>query len=533
MQYKIIVDKQSRTNPSNERKEYVIDIEELRVKGDVYDSLIITKNEDYVMRRLELTKYKKLKVLEEPIKQPLQDLNIELFEGDNYIYLIDMVGNKFYAEYLIKSDFTDMYVTKSEMNSEISQTAEKIELSVNKKLTDYSTIQETQSLISQTADEIKTLVTASIGSTNLLLNSDFSNSFENWEVTDKVSATIASINDKTWLKILNSEASLGSYAVLLKQIVKPFKPKLNYTFSGKAKLLYADELIDAYIDVRLEFYDTNDNFISLQSEKINIANNKNEQTVSATFETPNNDNISYAKLSLLITANHADLLLTNLQLEIGSVVTDWNIAQTDYYSQITQKVNQITIEVGKKVGNDEIISKINQSAEAVGIEASKIELSALDVLNLLAGNTINLSSKNIQISSNNFKVDEKGKVICSDMTISGGKITLKDTGDKDEHDVVLEIQQNEKSCVYGSWGTEIICNNGHVILSPESMSVKHNGIEFLFEEYEGKPILNILNNNTGVHPLIMQDDIVQIKNPTGETTFQITPNGVYVNGRKI
>ena len=44
MQYKIIVDKQPRTNPSSDKRQYVIDIEELRYLGDIYDSLIITKD---------------------------------------------------------------------------------------------------------------------------------------------------------------------------------------------------------------------------------------------------------------------------------------------------------------------------------------------------------------------------------------------------------------------------------------------------------------------------------------------------------
>lgn len=134
MKYKIIVDKQSRTNPSANKKEYIIDIEELRFKGDIYDSLIITKNEDYVMRRLELTDFYVLKELETPIKEPLENINIELFEGDNYIYLIDMVGNKFYAEYLVKNDFTDIYTTKSEFKTGIEQTSQKIEIMASAKL---------------------------------------------------------------------------------------------------------------------------------------------------------------------------------------------------------------------------------------------------------------------------------------------------------------------------------------------------------------------------------------------------------------
>lgn len=134
MRYRIIVDKQPRTNATSELRLYDIDIEELRFKGDICDTLVITKDEDYVIRRLSLNEYNVLSVLPEPVKEPLQDINIELFEGDNYIYLMDMTGNKFYAEYLVKNDFTDMYVTVNQMNSLVEQTAEKINISVEKKL---------------------------------------------------------------------------------------------------------------------------------------------------------------------------------------------------------------------------------------------------------------------------------------------------------------------------------------------------------------------------------------------------------------
>lgn len=95
-------------------------------------------------------------------------------------------------------------------------------------------------------------------------------------------------------------------------------------------------------------------------------------------------------------------------------------------AELKVKNDEISSEVKKKVGEDEVISKINQSAEAVGIDANKIHLSALDILNLLAGNTINLSSKNITISSDNFNVDKDGNI-----TIGGSEdspaLVSKDT----------------------------------------------------------------------------------------------------------
>lgn len=96
-------------------------------------------------------------------------------------------------------------------------------------------------------------------------------------------------------------------------------------------------------------------------------------------------------------------LSVDKKLENYSTTTEMN-------SAITQTAESINSEVRKKVGNDEIISKINQSAEAVGINANKIELTANDVLNLLAGNEINLSSKTISIKSNVLNITSDGAI---------------------------------------------------------------------------------------------------------------------------
>ena len=67
-----------------------------------------------------------------------------------------------------------------------------------------------------------------------------------------------------------------------------------------------------------------------------------------------------------------------------------------------------------------LINLVKQS----GINANKIELSANDILNLLAGNEINLGSKSITIKSNNFSVDANGNATMSNVTIKSGKIKL-------------------------------------------------------------------------------------------------------------
>ena len=126
MQYKIIVDKQPRTNPSSDKRQYTIDIEELRYLGDIYDSLIITKDADYVIRKLSLSEYGVLSVLSKEVIEPIDNVNIELFEGDNYIYLADMTGNYIYAEYLLKNEWEPSKIEYKIKDNRFREKADKV-----------------------------------------------------------------------------------------------------------------------------------------------------------------------------------------------------------------------------------------------------------------------------------------------------------------------------------------------------------------------------------------------------------------------
>ena len=129
----------------------------------------------YVTRRLSLSEYGVLSVLDEPVIEELEDIDIKLFEGDNYIYLMDMQGNKFYAEYLVKNDFTDLYVTTNQMNSSIKQTAEEITSSVSQIYATKETTNELSTRIKQTAKSIELTATdngTSAGITIRLKNED-------------------------------------------------------------------------------------------------------------------------------------------------------------------------------------------------------------------------------------------------------------------------------------------------------------------------------------------------------------------------
>lgn len=135
--------------------------------------------------------------------------------------------------------------------------------------------------------------------------------------------------------------------------------------------------IDLSVNQKLTNYSTTNEMNS----SINIKANEITNTVSETYETKNNANTNYSSLN--------------------------------------QRANSIESTVSQKVGNNEVISKINQSAEAVTILANKISL---------AGKTINLTSDNTVIKSNNFNVDKYGNVTITDNTGTTGSLKIESPG---------------------------------------------------------------------------------------------------------
>lgn len=102
---------------------------------------------------------------------------------------------------------------------------------------------------------------------------------------------------------------------------------------------------------------------------------------------------------------------------IQDVIEEQN-EQVEKMSKLTQTVDSFSSEISNKVGEDEIISKINQSAEAIQINANKVSLE---------GKEIDLTGDNVTITSNNFSVDEEGNIVCKNALITGGEINVTKT----------------------------------------------------------------------------------------------------------
>ncbi len=296
---------------TNKYIDYELPTDLLYCDAENYDEFILDYDAQscVVNKRVAYAEDGTTYLLEKPRTIEYEYPRIELEDGDYTVELLGYSNAYLFVRLMTQNIYTTQFATKAEVNSEISQTAQEIGLSVDKRLENYSTTTQMNAAINIKANEI---------------TSNVSEKLENYDTSSEVSS-----------KIQQSANSITS-------------------------------------------------------------------AVSSTYETKTNANSKYATKNELTTAK----------------------------TEIKQTTDSISSTVSKKVGNDEIISKINQSAETVGIDANKIELSANDILNLLAGNTINLSSKNIVIASNNFNVDKNGTIECSnatmkDVKIEGGQILLE------------------------------------------------------------------------------------------------------------
>lgn len=136
---------------------------------------------------------------------------------------------------------------------------------------------------------------------------------------------------------------------------------------------------------------------------------------------------------------------------IKSDLTDVFATKVEVQSSITQTADQINLEVRKKVDANEIISRINQSAEEVAISANKISMS---------GKTLNLAD-NMEIVSNNFKVDSKGNMTANNGNFIGGKVRL--TGGNNNTDMFRVESNQDNSFTYEQpGGAGYVGTNGRI-----------------------------------------------------------------------
>lgn len=144
-----------------------------------------------------------------PVTTLLGQLHFKLIEGNNTFTILNYIA-QIEVKYAIKSDYTDIFATRVEMDSTVNQTAQEIDLSVNKKLEDYTTLEETEgyvtelnSTISVTAEEINSEVSKKVGNNEII--SKINQSAEQIQINANKISLARKTNKFNWRKYNNNK----------------------------------------------------------------------------------------------------------------------------------------------------------------------------------------------------------------------------------------------------------------------------------------------------------------------------------------
>lgn len=289
--------------------------------------------------------------------------HIELTDGDYTVQLIQYNSGYIFARMMTKNYYTDQFATRAELNSEISQTVDNINLSVNQKLTNYSTTTEMNSAIDLKANQITSSVS------------------ENYATKSELNSSTSSLNSK-----IDQTAS-----------------SINLNVEN------VEEKVDNINDNLTTNYYTKTQTNSAINQKADSITSTVSQTYSTKTET------TAAKNAAINSANAS----TDTKLQSYSTTTQMN-------SAITQTANTIMTSVNQKVGKTEVGTYIEQNTEAVKLAWNQIsEYIQMMIINNNASFAILDSSKKpiayfdktgIHFSSNNTAFGEMGV-----QTVDGNK----------------------------------------------------------------------------------------------------------------
>lgn len=220
------------------------------------------------------------------------------------------------------------------------------------------------------------------------------------------------------------------------------------------------------------------------------------------------------------------------------------------------KIEQVVTAVGDNgvVTSASIMQSINNDTSQTQIDADKIDIEANDVLNILSGNQINLTSKNISINSTNFSVDSNGNMTCNNATINGGNLDIIDNGTQQQSDSHIVIKSSDStkrnyltSNVVDLWEAKTIGGDNYSVRAvyyPGYSNISFTSEDYSDERYTNTHYsgvyiyrkLNNVKNYVIVNPQVIQaqyNDVTkfEVDTETGDTTIggTLTVNSMQVN----
>ena len=176
-------------NTTNEDFDYELPDDLLYYDSENYDEFILDYDAQscVINKRVGYNADGTTYVLDTPKTVEYEFPKIVLTEGDYTVSILSYENGYIFARLMAKNIYTTQFYTKAEVDSQISQTAQSINLSVNSKLSNYSTTTEMNSAISLKASEITSSVSSTYATKNELTTAQSTIK----QTTDEISAEVS------------------------------------------------------------------------------------------------------------------------------------------------------------------------------------------------------------------------------------------------------------------------------------------------------------------------------------------------------
>jgi len=290
-----------------ENIDYVLPDNLLVYDDTTYDEFYL----DYESQTCQVTKRCKynadgtVSVLENEVVTDYEYPTILLGDGDYTIQLLGYEYGYIFTRLMTKNIYTTQFYTKAETNSLIEQTSSSIDLSVNQKLTNYSTTNQMNSAINVKANEITSSVSNTYA-TKSQLNNYSTTTQMNSAINQKADSITSSVS-ATYETKSNANNTYATKTQLntAKSEIKQTTDSISSTVSTKV----GNNEVISKINQSSESVTINANKLSLAGKTINLTSD-NTVIKSTNFNVDKNGNMSCSNASVSGTISSSNATIT-------------------------------------------------------------------------------------------------------------------------------------------------------------------------------------------------------------------------------
>lgn len=469
-------------NTTNENIDYILPDDLLYYDSENYDEFMLDYNSQTckVMKKCKYNADGTVSLLDNSVINTYTYPTVELTNGDYTVSLLGYNTGYLFIRLMSKNIYTEQFYTKSETNSLINQTASSINLSVDQKLTNYSTTTEMNSAISLKANEI---------------NSTVSQNYATKTELSQTSTNLQSQINQTASSITSSVAE--TYAT--KDTTNSLSSRINQT-AKSINLSVNDNGTSAGLNIKL----LNEDGTQIDSKDANI-------TMSGLVKFTD---LSTSGSTTINGANIETGTLSASKITTGTLNGN-NVSITN--------LNASNIRTGTLNGNNVSITNL----KAGNIVSGTLNGNNVTITNLKAGNIVSGTLNGIPITNGTYTFTKGGQTLRISTQYSYGIFTLWSSG------TIRAVIDSGSFDAYNSSGSlGAYLNYSGVHTTSDIRYKKH------IKEIEEKKSINVITNLTPIeydydteekHRGLSAQEVEEILNKNGykNQVYNIDKDGKY------